>query len=415
MSVSAAIPGEPRVAVYCADLGGGVAQVALAQIDILSAAGYAVDLVLNHAGDSPYSGRVPKSVRIIPLTLADDAAVAACLRRSLRGHPVVRFRSRFISHNRLMDMRYLPAVVGYLEHEQPVIFFANVWNMALIAGCASACVERPPRLIGIFHGTFFAQAIQRRSVRRHPWQWRHFFAFCRHFYSRADALVTVSDGVGRDLVRIVGVAANRVETLPNPVVSPAPAARAAEPVDDAWLAAGAPPLIVAVGRLSPEKNFSLLLQALARLRVLRPGVRLAVLGEGDERTRLEVLRDELDLNDCVSLPGWVDNPGAWMARAALVALSSDWEGLPTVLIEALACGCPVVATDCSHGPRDILDNGRYGRLVPMQDADAMAVAMANTIDAPRDSQALIAHAQRYSVDAAARRYRALVDRVLGAS
>ena len=127
-----------------------------------------------------------------------------------------------------------------------------------------------------------------------------------------------------------------------------------------------------MGRLSPEKNHALLLHAFARLRAGRSGVRLAILGEGSERAQLENLRDELGLADRVLLPGWVDNPHAWMARAALVALSSDWEGLPTVVIEALACGCPVVATDCCHGPREILDHGRYGRLVPVNDVSAFA-------------------------------------------
>lgn len=406
-------PHPTRVAVCCPDLGGGVAQVALAQIDMLIAAGHTVDLVLYQASGH-YEHRVPASVRIVPLTAAENASVTACRERLLRDHRIMRLRSRFISPNRLTDLRYLPALVDYLERERPVLVLANVWSMALVCGCARACVDHPPRLIGVFHGTFFAEAIQRRSARRHPWQWRHFFVFCRHFYSQADALVTVSDGVGRDLVQIVGIAANRVETLPNPVVSPALGMHAAERVDHPWLAAGAPPLIVAVGRLSAEKNFPLLLQALARLRVMRPGVRLMIFGDGDERAGLEAMRDELGLHDCVALPGWVDNPYAWMRRAVLVALSSRWEGLSMVLIEALACGCPVVATDCPHGPREVLENGRWGRLVPLDDPDALAEAMAKTIASPRNSDMLIAHAQRYSVAAATRRYRALVDQVLAA-
>jgi glycosyltransferase involved in cell wall biosynthesis len=101
-----------------------------------------------------------------------------------------------------------------------------------------------------------------------------------------------------------------------------------------------------------------------------------------------------------------------MARATLVALSSNWEGLGNVLIEALACGVPVVATDCPHGPREILDHGRYGRLVPVNDVAAFASAIAQTIRAERNSDVLIARAQHYSVAAATMRYRALVERVL---
>lgn len=405
-------PARPRVAVYCPHLGGGGAeQVALAQLDILIAAGYGVDLLLNEAGGH-YSRRVPECVRVVPFVPAGTAAIAVCRNRALRGHPWLRLRTRFMSPNRLTDLRYMPGFVDYLEREQPLLVIANVWHIVLIATCARACVAHPPRVIGVFHSAFFAEAIQRRSARRHPWQWRNFFAFCRHFYRQADALVTVSNGIARDLTDIVGVDANRVETLPNPVVSPALTAKAAEPVFHPWLVAGAPPLVVAVGRLSPEKNYPLLLRALAHLRVSHPEARLAILGEGEERVRLEVLRDELGLTDCVLLPGWVDNPHAWMRRSSLVALSSQWEGLSMVLIEALACGCSVVATDCPHGPREVLDNGRYGRLVPLNDPWSFARAMAETIDAPSDGQAARAHTQRYSFEAATQRYRALLDRVL---
>lgn len=159
---------KTRVAVYCADMGGGVGQVALAQIDILMAAGHAVDLVLNRAGGH-YDRRVPESVRVMPLTPAEDASVTACRKRSLRGHPIMRLRSRFISSNRLTDLRYLPALIDYLERERPVLVIANVWCMALVATCARACIGHPPRVIGVFHGAFFAEAVQRRSARRHPW------------------------------------------------------------------------------------------------------------------------------------------------------------------------------------------------------------------------------------------------------
>lgn len=403
-----------RAAVYCEHLGGGgVEQVALAQIDMLLAAGYAVDLVLNQAGGR-YSRRVPQGVRIVPLEPAPPAAVAACRDRALRGQIWLRQRTRFISPNRLVDLCYLPGLVDYLERARPLLVVANVWHLVLIAACARVCVGHRPRLVGVFHSAYFAEVVERRSARRHVWQWRHFFAFCRYFYAQANALVTVSNGIASDLIEIVGVDAHRVETLPNPVVSPALIAQAAEPVAHPWLADGAPPLVVAVGRLSPEKNYALLLQALAHLRVTHPDVRLAILGEGAERSSLEAVRDQLGLTDCVLMPGWVDNPYAWMQRAVLFASSSEWEGLSMVLIEALACGCRVVATDCPHGPREILDNGRYGRLVPLDDSVAFARAMADTIEQPGDRQALIDHAQEYSVEAVTERYRALVDRVVSA-
>ena len=402
---------QRRIAVYYAHLGGGGAeQIALAQIEILIAAGYAVDIVLHKAGGH-YAQRIPDATKIVTLTPSNENDVRRMRRRALSGHALMRLRMRFVSANRLAELDYLPSFVDYLERARPAIVIANLWSMALVASSARACVDYPLRVVGVFHSAFFREAIHRGSMRRHPWRWRHFFALCRHFYSRADALVTVSDGVGRDLVEIVGVAADRVETLPNPVFSSALKARAVESVEHLWLADDASPLVVAVGRLSPEKNYSLLLHALALVRARGKSVRLAILGTGSEREALEALRRELSLDESVLLPGWVDNPQAWMARATLVALSSNWEGLPTVLIEGLAGGCRIVATDCPHGPREILDHGRFGWLVPVGDAQAMADAIMAALNAPHDPTLQITRANNYSVEAAARRYIALVERL----
>ncbi len=139
--------------------------------------------------------------------------------------------------------------------------------------------------------------------------------------------------------------------------------------------------MLGVGRLSAQKNCPLLIRAVAKVRRQRP-VRLLILGEGDDRAALEALVRDLDLTDCVGLPGFVDNPFAYMRHAQLFVLSSDWEGLPTVLIEALACGCPVVSTDCPSGPLEILDGGTYGALVPMRDEDSLADAILASLENP---------------------------------
>jgi len=131
---------------------------------------------------------------------------------------------------------------------------------------------------------------------------------------------------------------------------------------------------VAVGRLQMQKDYPTLLHAFAQVRKNRP-VRLLILGEGKDRLALEELIKELGLEQDVSLPGFVMNPYAYMARASLFVLSSRWEGLPTVLIEALCCGTPVVSTDCPSGPREILRDGQYGQLVPVGDVDGLAQAI----------------------------------------
>jgi glycosyltransferase involved in cell wall biosynthesis len=158
------------------------------------------------------------------------------------------------------------------------------------------------------------------------------------------------------------------------VITPEVREKARARLQHPWFETGQPPVVLAVGRLTKQKDFPLLIRAFAQVCQKRRA-RLIILGEGPDRPLLEAQVSELGLEDEVALPGFVENPYAYMSRAALYVLSSQWEGLPTVLIEALYCGAPVVATDCPSGPREILANGRYGALVPMGDVSALAQAI----------------------------------------
>jgi glycosyltransferase involved in cell wall biosynthesis len=158
-----------------------------------------------------------------------------------------------------------------------------------------------------------------------------------------------------------------------------------------------------VGRLNPQKDFGTLLRAFAALRREREA-RLIVLGEGEEREALARLAAELGVANDVDMPGFADNPYAHMSKAALFVLSSRFEGLPTVLVEAMACGTPVVATDCPSGPSEILEGGRLGGLVPVGDADALARAMAEALDRPVPTELLCARAADFAVERAVDRY-----------
>jgi glycosyltransferase involved in cell wall biosynthesis len=140
------------------------------------------------------------------------------------------------------------------------------------------------------------------------------------------------------------------------------------------MAEGVPPVILGVGRLTQAKDFSTLIRAVARLRAKRD-CRLVILGEGELRGELEGLVRTLGLQGSAQLPGFTENPFAWMNRAALFVLSSRWEGLPNALIQAMACGAPVVSTDCQSGPDEILEGGRWGTLVPVENEEALARAM----------------------------------------
>jgi glycosyltransferase involved in cell wall biosynthesis len=220
------------------------------------------------------------------------------------------------------------------------------------------------------------------------------------FYPRADAIVAVSRDMADDLARSIGVPRDRIDVILNPVITPDLQSRGEAAVSHPWLAPGEPPVVMGVGRLERQKDFSTLVRAIALVRQQRP-VRLLILGEGRERPALEALVRELGLEDDVALPGFVENPYAFLSRAAVFALSSIFEGLPTVLVEALALGTPVVSTDCQTGPREILEDGRLGRLVPIEQPEALAAAIGATLDerpGPVPPERLRAYTQAEAVD-----------------
>jgi len=222
----------------------------------------------------------------------------------------------------------------------------------------------------------------------------------RRDYMRADHIVCVSDGVRRDLEGLVPAAARMTSVIHNPIA--APSAEPASPLHP-WLAPGEPPVLLGAGRLSRQKDFATLLAAFARLGDT-PARRLLIIGEGAERNNLLYLARQLGVAARVDLPGFVPNPRAHMAAAALLVLSSAWEGFGNVLVEAMSVGTPVVATDCESGPREILQDGALGPLVPVGDAAALADAMARTLAAPADPDRLRRRAADFAPQAVAGRY-----------
>jgi glycosyltransferase involved in cell wall biosynthesis len=227
-------------------------------------------------------------------------------------------------------------------------------------------------------------------------------------YGLADELVAISGGVARDAERVLGLREGDVHVVHNPVDVGRVKAEAARDVKDQWLQPGAQtPVIVAAGRLSPQKDFLTLLRAFARLRA-GTDARLLILGDGAEREMLEAEVAALGITDSVRLPGYTTDLAAYMARADLFVLSSRWEGFGNVLTEALALGVPVVATDCKSGPREILADGRYGTLVPVGDVAALSDAMKTALTSPPgDPARLRERAAFFSPDRAVAAYLAI--------
>jgi glycosyltransferase involved in cell wall biosynthesis len=229
----------------------------------------------------------------------------------------------------------------------------------------------------------------------------------RYQYRHMDHIVAVAHELADDLVGSLGLQRDRIEAIPNGVDIDAIALAAGLPCDVPGN--GNVPLIVGVGRLSRQKNFALLIRAFAKLRKERRAY-LAILGDGPrmQRKALEKLIDSLGFQQDVTLAGFQANPWGWMARSDLFVLSSRWEGSSNALIEALACGCRIVATAIPTGVREVLDEGAFGTLVPSDDVDAMARAMAHALDSEAAPDRQRERAGAFSLAAAMAAYVAML-------
>ncbi|MGD9507907.1 MAG: glycosyltransferase [Geminicoccaceae bacterium] len=235
------------------------------------------------------------------------------------------------------------------------------------------------------------------------WRMRFLPWLMHRTYQQADVIVAVSRALGDDLAVVARIPRRRIITIYNPVVGPNLTQLAAMPVDHPWFAPGSPPVVLSAGRLSAQKDFPTLVRAFAALRT-RCDARLVILGgaTADDKTEsrqqdLVALAESLGVAGDMDLVGYMPNPYAYMSRAQVFALSSAWEGFGNVLVEALACGCPVVSTDCPYGPAEILEGGRYGRLTPVGDAEAMADALADTITSVPDRPLLRRRGEDFTV------------------
>jgi glycosyltransferase involved in cell wall biosynthesis len=232
----------------------------------------------------------------------------------------------------------------------------------------------------------------------------------KRFYPLADAVVARSKGVAEDLVQNMKVPRERVHVIYNPT-DPEIEAKAQEPFEHPWFKNSKIPVILCVARLAPEKDLPTLIRAFSVVRKERPA-KLAILGEGSERAKLEALVKELGLEGDVWMPGFVDNPFKFMKRATVFALSSKFEGFGMVIAEALAVGTPVVSTDCPSGPAEILGGGKWGKLVPVGDHEKLAEAILETIENPPDREKLKERGRDFSLDRIGQQYLQLITELL---
>ena len=292
----------------------------------------------------------------------------------------------------------LPTLINYLRQQRPAVLLSDKDRVNRTALLARFLARVPTRLV-LSSGTTISIDLKNRSVFER-WLQRNSMG---KLYPFADNIIVTSEGVADDMSRYTGLARNRITVVPSPVIPDSLLQEQLPVPDHPWFRDKNAPLIMSVGELCGRKDFGTLLQAFALLHQKRP-CRLMILGRGKRRASLLELASKLGIADDVAFPGFVDSPYAYMAHADLFAFTSRWEGLGFVLIEALAVGTPVVSTDCPSGPAEILQNGRFGPLVPVGDSAALARTMQNVLNNPLPPDQLRLAARPYTISAATDAY-----------
>lgn len=328
-----------HIAIYVPSLrGGGAERVMVTLANGFALRGHRVDLVLARA-EGPYLVEVASGVQIVDL---DKERVMASL---------------------------LP-LARYIRRERPDAMLSALNHANLVAIMARSIARSKIRLVVSERNSLTGLGNGRRG--------RLFRGLMRWLYPKADGVIALTAASVKELTDEIGLDPARLCAIPNPVDVAQFRARAASRPDHPWLAPDQPPVILAAGRLERQKDYPTLLTAFARLRTIRPA-RLVILGEGSLRTELQRQIDATGLTDDVLLAGFQTNPFGWMGACAVYAMSSRYEGFPNTLVQAMACGARVVSTDCPTGPVEILEDGRWGRLVPVGDAKALSEALETTL------------------------------------
>jgi glycosyltransferase involved in cell wall biosynthesis len=398
-----------RIAVIQESLRSGGAEKMISIIaDGLARRGHEIDLLLLNE-EGPLKSAFPSNVQVLPLRASSLwRAKLSCLVADPPGIAVL-FRRLVLSFDVSPLLSYLPDLARYLSRVQPdALFAAKPW-VNIVAVLAHMLSRSTARLV-VSERSHLSAANQGERNRRREGT----VPLLRRVYRRADAIVAISFGVAEDLVKVTGINADKVGVIYNPAVMPDLVLKAKQSVDHPWLAQKGTPVILSVGRLGAQKDLETLLNAFAKVRLQRP-VRLVLVGEtrqhgkSHKRERqIRLLAESLGVWDHLSLAGYQPNPYSYMSRADVLVLSSRYEGFGNVLVEALACGCPVVSTDCPSGPSEILAGGEFGKLVPVADAYALSQAILETLSNPPDPNRLTQRARFFSYDDAIDRYEAVL-------
>lgn len=261
----------------------------------------------------------------------------------------------------------------YLKNEKPDILYSTLKHVNIAAIIANKLSGSKSKVV-IREACHLLMAGNKQLLQKIAYRLVPFF------YKRADAVVAVSDGVAESIVEYCNIPYNKIHVLPNPSVTDELIEKSEDVPNHPYFMDENSKVILGVGRLTYQKNFDSLIRAFSIFKKnSNDNVKLIILGDGEDRAMLEKLIENLDLGESVSLPGFVDNPYSYMKQASLFVLSSRFEGSPNVLVEAMACGTPVVSTDCPSGPKQILKEGTFGQLLPIGDEIKLSEAISQSI------------------------------------
>ena len=340
---------------------GGVERMLVNLARGLSALGSQVDFIV-HDAKAPYLDRLPEAVNLIEFSSGKKAE-----------------REEFL--------------LRYLNEQRPDALISAKGKDDLVAMRVKDKTEAPTRFY-LRPGTAVSERLRARNA--NPLKRWLTHRRMRMLYHKTDGVIAVSQGVADEIIQATGIDPAKVRVVRNPNITPELYELAAAPLDHPWFAPGQDPVLLGIGGLRLQKDFPTLLRAFAQVNRQRPA-RLMILGQGRLRDSLLDLAKELGVADRVELPGFVDNPYAYLSRAAMFVLSSLWEGSPNVLTESLALGIPVVATDCRSGPSEITQQGKFAPLVPVGDVEALSHAILQTLEHPPESEWLKSAVQDYTM------------------
>lgn len=389
--------------------GGGAEKVILNLAHGFATLGHQVDLLVCKV-EGVLSNSIPAGVNLVPLESVSPVRGLLC---AMKGDPagVRQIVGTVVNSSKIRipkGFRYIPAIADHLKTNRVDVLLSALPKSNINAVLAKHCCKAMTRVVVGAHINLSSQISESRSRGRNRLQ--HLRPVIQRCYRRADAVVAVSKGVEKDIVRYLGLAPEHVTTIYNPIGMPEMEALSREPLDHPWFEYGAVPVILGVGRFVGQKGFPLLLNAFAKVRQRR-NVRLMLLG-GDEtsgpqaehRKELLDLADRLGVREDFEMPGFKVNPYPYLKKASVFVLSSRYEGFGNVIVEALLTGCSVVSTDCPSGPAEILHNGEFGRLVPVDDETALADAICDTLDNPKSREFLQARGKSFSIERAVESY-----------